>query len=150
MVALRRRLELAPQRRDDLVARGDRATGLDGFGSANRGAGSHDDLACTQRDECGRRVGALADIGHDRLLRGKEGVANSKRRINEAARTIYVENDRTRVLFIRLVDRTLDQVRHPVVDRSGDWNDDDRAFRGHAGNDSRQTVKHQTRPNPGP
>ena len=119
VIALRRRFELTTKPGDHFYRRRNR------FGRADRRPRSHDDAVRRKRNERCRRVGAFADIRDHRLLRAEQRVTNRKCSLDEAAGTVHVEHDCASVLLIRLVNRTLDQMGHPIVHRSGNRYHDD-------------------------
>ena len=55
----------------------------------------------------------------------EQRVTNGECGFDETARAVHVEHDCASVLLIRLVNRTLDQMGHPIVDRSGNRDNDD-------------------------
>ena len=125
VVAQRRGLELAAQRRDIFLGVGDR------LGRADRRARRHDDAVGRERDQRRGRVGALGDVGDDRNFCAENSASRIRNRgVDETPGTIDVEDDRSvACIGIGGVHRPLDQMRHAArrpspsigTTRTGAW-----------------------------
>ena len=96
-----------------------------------------------------RRTRPPAHVREHRFLRRENRVSNPERGVHQSAGAVHDEDDRSRVLAVRIVDGPLDQMGHAAVNGALYRDDHDRIAGRHPRGDPAQAAKKQTAREPG-